>query len=322
VSRTARRLRLPPALPRGGTIGVVAPSSPIDPDRLERGVARLRAEGFSVVHGAHVLDRRGHLAGRDEDRAADLHAMFTRPDVHAVLCARGGAGAIRLLPHLDWGLLRKNPRPFLGYSDVTVLHLALWKRCRMPVFFAPMISSELARGVSAACLQHLWRQVCEPEAAGTLDDPRCEDAVALVPGVAEGPCLGGTLSLLVALAGTPYFPDLRGAVLFFEDVDETPSHVERFLCQLREIGALEEVAGFLIGETRWDAEEAERAKRLSFAEVYQDLLAPLKRPVVYRMPVGHLPDPLTLPLGVRIRLDAGARRVAVLDAAVSHRSAR
>lgn len=125
-------LRLPPALPRGGTLGIVAPASPVDPDALERGRAAIHACGFRTVVGEHVSARRGHLAGADADRAADLHVMFRRDDVHAVICARGGAGTARLLPLLDWGLLAAHAKPFIGYSDITALQLALLKRSPHP----------------------------------------------------------------------------------------------------------------------------------------------------------------------------------------------
>jgi muramoyltetrapeptide carboxypeptidase len=288
----------------------------VKPDALERGIAVIREHGFRVVVGEHVLDRYGHLAGRDEDRAADIHAMFVRDDVDAVLCARGGSGSIRLLRHLDWDLIAAHPKPFLGYSDVTTLDLALLQRSRMPSFFAPMVTSDFAGPPEAGCLDILWRLVCEPAPAGELADPRCERAVTLVGGVAEGPCAGGTLSLVAATLGTPYEIETEGCVFFFEDVHESPARMERYLTQMLLAGKFDRVTGFLIGNAPYDADEDERARYLPVEQVYRDLLVPLGKPLVYGWPHGHDPSPVTLPIGIPIRLDADRKSVTVLEAAV------
>ncbi len=314
-------LVLPPALPPGGTFGVVAPASPVPRETFERGLGAVRSLGYRVVVGQHVFDRYGHLAGGDVDRAADLHAMFRRPDVDAILCARGGSGSIRLLPLLDWELIRAHPKPFLGYSDVTVLELALLKRCGLPSFFAPMVASDFAHAPTEECLHALWRLVGRPEPAGELADPRTADAETLVGGTAEGPCVGGTLSLVVATLGTPYEPETRGSVFFFEDVHETPARVERYLMQLLLAGKLQDAAGFLIGNTPFGVTDEDRARFLPVRQVYRDLLEPLGKPMVHAWPVGHDPSPMTLPLGVRVRLDADRKSVAVLDPAVRARGA-
>ena len=312
-------LNLPPALPRGGTIGIVAPASPGAPDVFERGRAAVEAHGFRTVVGEHLFDRYGHMAGRDEDRAADLHAMFQREDVDAILCARGGSGSIRLFRHLDWDLIAAHPKPFLGYSDITSLELAFLKRCRMPSFFAPMVTSDFAHDPWPHCLELLWRLVGDPQPAGEIVDPRCAEAVTLVGGVAEGPCVGGTLALIAATMGTPYEPDLDGCVFFFEDVHESPARMERYLTQLLLGGKLDHVAGFLIGNAPYDAPEEEKARYLAIEQVYADLLQPLGKPLVYGWPHGHDPSPITLPIGIPVRLDADRKQVTVLEAAVAAR---
>jgi muramoyltetrapeptide carboxypeptidase len=314
ISRPA--LNLPRALPRGGKIGVVAPASPAPPHILEYGLEVVREQGFEVVLGSHVSDRYGHLAGRDEDRAADLHEMFSRDDIDAVLCARGGSGSIRLLRHLDWDLIARNPKPFLGYSDVTILELAFLKKCGMPSFFAPMVASDFARHPWASCMELLWRMVCETGPADDLIDCRCGEAETVVAGVAEGPCVGGTLSLVVATLGTPFEIDTDGAVFFFEDVHESPARIERYLTQMLLAGKLDRVAGFLIGNVPYEASDEERARFLPAHQVYRDLLEPLGKPMIYAWPHGHDPSPVTLPQGIRVRLDADRKKVSVLDPAV------
>lgn len=296
---------------------MIAPASPVDPETLKRGLEAVRNEGFRVVVGKHVFDRWGHLAGRDEDRAADLHDMFLRADVDAVLCARGGSGSIRLLRHLDWELIRSHPKPFLGYSDITSLELALLKKCGLPSFFAPMVTSDFARPSTPACLEILWRMVCEPQPAGELLDTRCADAETMVGGVAEGPCVGGTLALVAATLATPFEIETDGCVFFFEDIHESPARVERYLSQLTLAGKLDAAVGFLVGSVPYDAPEEERARYLPARQVILDLLLPLGKPVVYRWPHGHDPSPVTLPVGIRVRLDADRKSVTVLDPAVA-----
>jgi muramoyltetrapeptide carboxypeptidase len=309
-------LILPPALRPGGTLGIVAPSSPVEPEALERGREVLHRQGFRTLLGEHVFDRYGHLAGRDVDRAADLHAMFRREDVDAVLCARGGSGSIRLLPYLDWDLIAAHRKPFIGYSDITTLELALLKRCRLPSFFAPMVTSDFAQGISAACLEMVWRLVCRPEPAGPLLDSRTEHAVTLVGGSAEGPLVGGTLTLVAATLGTPYEVETDGCLFFFEDVHESPARIERYLTHLLLAGKLERVTGFLIGNVPWEGSEAEKAHYLEVEQVYRDLLQPLRKPLVYGWPHGHDPSPVPLPMGIRARLDADRRTVTILEGAV------
>ncbi|MBI3911731.1 MAG: LD-carboxypeptidase [Armatimonadetes bacterium] len=311
---------LPPALPEGATLGIVAPASPPCEERLTRGLEALRERGFRLVLAPHLRDRYGHLAGADVDRAADLHAMFADPAVDGVLCARGGNGASRLLPYLDFNLIRRHPKPFVGYSDVTTLLLAIWIRCEMPTFFAPMVQPDFARRLAPACWDAWWRLLSCSEPAGILHDLRCQtQATTLVSGTAEGVCMGGTLSLLAALLGTPFQPDLAGCVLFLEDIHEHPGRVERYLMQLRLAGLLDDVAGFLIGTTPYEADEEERRWFLPVEQVYRDILVPLGKPLVYNFPIGHEPQPLSLPIGVRVQLDADRRELAILEPAVRPR---
>lgn len=310
-------LSRPRALPRGGTVGIVAPASPVsDPVLLERGVAALHAEGFRVVLGEHVHCRHGHLAGTDAQRAADLHALAARPDVDALLCARGGSGSIRLLRMLDWDLLQASRKPLLGYSDITSLQLALLRRCRRISFFAPMAAVELARGLAPEAGELLWRLVCEPVPLGAMPEPRLATAECVVPGSAEGILAGGTLALVAATLGTPFEIETAGRVVFLEDIYESPARVERMLAQLLLAGKLRDAAGLLLGDFPWEAAPEERNRYLPVRQVIQDLLAPLGLPLLIGAPIGHVPNPLPLPQGARARLDATRRTLEILDPAV------
>lgn len=310
-----KSLLLPPALPVGGRLGVVSPASPPSAVDLESGTAALVACGFQVEWGRHVLDRHGHLAGADLNRAADLHEMFERSDIDAVICSRGGAGSIRLLNLIDWGLIARHPKPFIGYSDITVLELAMLRQCGLVTFFAPMVASEFGPGLAAASSDFLWKLVCRPRAAGAVVDDRCSRSTCLVPGEAAGPLAGGTLSLVAATLGTPAEIDLEGALFFFEDVDEPPEHIERYLCQLIHSGRLEQVAGFLIGNAPWAGEE----RALTLHQIYEELLAPFGRPMLYGWPHGHDEHPLALPMGIHARLDSSTCSLEILEPAVAPR---
>lgn len=298
-----RDLSLPPALPPGGTIAVVAPSSPGDPDRLAAGMAALRKLGFVVRPGAHLGDRYGHHAGSDQDRAGDVNRAFLDPDIDAIVCARGGSGSIRILPFLQYEQIACQPKVFVGYSDVTSVQLALLKRARLPTIFGPMVGPNFARGLSTACLDAVWRLACRPAPAGMLRDGRDPRPFRVLHGgVARGPLTGGTLALVVATLGTPYELETEGRILFFEDVNESPARIERYLTQLTQAGLLDDVAGFVIGTAPYV--ESDRDRFLALDQVYRDLLLPLGRPLVYDLPIGHEPDPIPLPLGLTAELDA------------------
>jgi muramoyltetrapeptide carboxypeptidase len=307
----------PPAVPPGGRIGVVAPSSPVSPERLERGVAALRLQGFQVVMGEHVLNQDGHHAGEPMARADDLHGMFARADVDAIFCARGGSSAICVLELLDFSLIRRHPKVVVGYSDVTSLLLAIWARAGMRSFFGPMVTPDWAGGLAAGAQDALWRLICRPEPAGALADPRCAtESYPLVGGRTRGVLLGGTLALVAATLGTPEQIVLKDRVFFFEDIHESPARIERYLTQLGRSGLLAEAAGFLVGPLRWDASDAERRSYHSFDTVLRRQLEPLGRPTLVGFPFGHVPNPLTLPLGTLIELDADQRVVHVLEPSV------
>jgi len=244
-------------------------------------------------------------------------AMFAHPDVDGIVCARGGSGSIRMLPYLDYIAIRARPKVFIGYSDVTTVQLALLRYCGLVTFFGPMVTPNFAKELSATCVDALLGQLSRPEPLGALYDARDPRPVeVLVGGRAEGPCVGGTLALVAATLGTPHQIDLRGAVFFFEDVHESPARIERYLMQLRLAGLLDAAAGFLIGTAPYPETEEERGRFLTLEQVYTDLLVPLGKPLLYNFPCGHEPDPITLPMGGRLLLDADARTVAITEAVV------
>ncbi len=308
----------PPRLRTGQTIGLISPSGPVlgggtTPETVEAARARLAAAGFSTAVARHALDAHGYLAGTDADRAADLQAMFRDPDVHGVLCVRGGYGAMRLLDDLDYDLIRRHPKVFIGYSDITALHLAFQRRVGLVTFHGPMAHA-LAQA-DPHDLTQLLHATTRPEPLGPLANPAGGPIIeTLVPGIAEGVLVGGNIALLTALFGTPYQPRLEGAVVFLEDIVDHAYRLDRKLVQLRLAGALHETAGIVIGECRLRADPSEPT--LTVREILQDLIVPLGKPAIYGLACGHGTHHLTLPLGVRARLDATRGVLSIEEAAV------
>jgi len=281
-------------------IGVIAPAGPVDEERLKLGVAELEKLGFAVRVADGVLERKGFTAGTVENRLEQIHGLFADSTVAAVACARGGAGTIQLLPHLDRDLLQENPKPLLGYSDVTLLHLEM-ERLGLTSLHGPMVARELADGAAAYDRASLWHALTgegEPYASGP------DDLVPLAEGTGEGILRGGCLSLLAAAAGTPWA--LRSVdaptILFVVDVDEKPYRVDRMLRQLRASGALQGLTGVVFGDMKGCAPGFHEDYRLE--EILLEALDGLEVPVALGLSSGHTAHPnLTLPLGVRARLE-------------------
>ena len=302
----------PRGLRAGDHIGVCAPSGPVDPERLARGVARLEALGFEVFVPESVRARTLFTAGTIEQRRDDLHALVRAPDIAAILCGRGGAGASQLLRHLDAELFGRHPKPFLGSSDATCLHL-FWARLGIVSFHGPMVSMDLAKQECDAA------QVLGPLMAGaggsSFHDPPLR---ALSPGRAEGRLVGGCLAILAAMAGTPWALETpEDAILFVEDVNEAPFRLDRTLRQLIDSGATQGVRGVVFGEMLGC--EPPDAAGYSLIEVLLDAVGELNVPVAFGLPSGHTKGiGATVPLGVRARLTCGdTARLEVLEPAVS-----
>ena len=312
-------LRRPRALAPGDTIGLISPSGPTTPDgattpkHIALARRRLLEAGFRTTLAPHALEVRGYLAGNDEGRIADLHAMFADPAVAGVLCVRGGYGAHRLLDALDYDLIENHPKVFIGYSDVTALHLAFHVRAGFVTFHGPMATA-LSNADPHDFLECL-RAVARPEPLGTLANPPGAPPIeTLVPGEAEGELIGGNAALLTALLGTPYQPEFAGRLLFLEDVGDRLYRLDRKLVHLRLAGVFEQVAGVIVGECRYPAEPA---PSLDLRQILDDLVTPLGKPAIYGLACGHGEFHLTLPVGVRAHLDATRGTVRILEPGVS-----
>lgn len=300
----------PAALKPGDTVGVVAPAAAIEREYLERGVRALGELGFRVKVSEHALARDGILAGTDRQRAGELARFFDDPEVAAIFAARGGYGSGRLLPMLDYAAIARARKIFVGFSDETFLLNAFVTRAGLVCFHGPMVAMDLAHGLSARALEHLRRLL-----AGDGGPFEMKARETIHPGVAEGELIGGCLSVLVAMLGTPYAPDFRGRILFVEDTGERAYRIDRMLVQLRQAGVLAKLAGLVIGAMRpLDGSELER--RL-IARFLAEQTVDLGCPVMAGLEAGHGSEHLTLPLGVRVRIDASLRRLTLMETAVN-----
>ncbi|MFJ2032577.1 LD-carboxypeptidase [Streptosporangium sp. NPDC087985] len=292
IPARSESLIVPRPLRPGDVVAVVAPCGPPDPVRLARGVRVLEGLGLKVATGAHVLDRDRYLAGSDADRAADLQEAWCDPAVAAVICARGGYGATRILDLLDWDALRAaGPKTLAGSSDVTALHQAFSVELGVASWFGPM----------PACATVSDPEGPEPRSFGHFTEalfggtsPIIGDRV-IVPGRVVAPVTGGNLSLLAALCGTPYALRARGRIVLLEDVTEEPYRIDRMLTQLLGSGALDGAAGFVLGSWEDCGDPY---------PVLEERLAPLGVPVIAGLPVGHGSPQLSVLLGALGVIDA------------------
>lgn len=308
----------PPRLRPGMLMGIVAPSGPLGPNAdLDDDVAALERLGFQAVLGEHIHDHYGYLAGQDRDRADDLLTMLEREDIDAVMCMGGGYGAHRTVAALDmerlYGLRAGPIKPFIGYSDITVIHALLQREVGWGTFYGPML-----RGFAkiSPFTRATWRAALMDGAAVTIGrGPEGPDLDTIAPGKAEGQLLGGCLSLVASLVGTPWELDLRGAIFCFEDIHEQPYRVDRMLTHMLLAGKLQGCAGIAIGE-HVECEPRDPERSLALRQIFVDLLRPLNIPVLYGLPIGHGSHLATVPLGRRAELDATAGTLHVLEPGV------
>ena len=296
------RVEPPPVVRPGDRVGVAALSGPLDPERLEAGIEALRGLGFEPVRAAN-LSGRGLFAGDDDHRLAGFHELLARPDLRAVIFARGGHGLLRLLPRIDWELLARRPLAYVGYSDLTPFLLEVVRRLGVAAFHGPMVAVDLARGLSVEETDSLLGAL-----AGDLPAAvpvRCADEVA----ECSGRLMGGCLSLLTATLGTPFAVPLGDGILFWEDVDEPLYRLDRMLTQLRLSGSLAALRGVVVGELRPADEDPELLPTLP--EILEELAREHDWCVAYGCPSGHCEPNLTLPLGLEARIDAAAGRLVV-----------
>ena len=313
----------PKALRAGDTVGLITPSSYVsDPDRLALAERSARYFGLVPKFGKNVRKRDGYLGGTVEERVDDLHAMFRDPEVKAVFAIRGGYGAGQLLDRIDYDLIRSHPKIFLGYSDITALHLAIQKHAGLVTFHGPITLSRFTPYTQTWFRKALF----ETTPMGVVTNPPDSDPLrpshtlrTVRPGRARGPLIGGNLTLISTTMGTPYEIETAGRILFLEDVEEEPYSIDRMLTQLRLAGKLDAAAGVIFGECQ-DCHPRDfkpsYESTLSVGEVVEEILGRLHIPVLSGLTIGHTEDQVTLPLGVMAELNADKGELTIEQAGV------
>lgn len=317
----SKALLRPPRLKPGSRVALVAPSGPVlDREDLARACELCRELGHDPVVGANAHRRYGYLAGTDAERIADLNTALRDEAIDAVWCVRGGYGLTRILDQVDFASVERRPKAVVGFSDVSALLLAATQATGMVTFHAPTARQPM----TAFSRRHFTQVLGSAQPAGALGRldppagvlaPRTPRIVTIRGGVAEGPLIGGNLSLIQVLIGTRWLPEMDGALLFLEDVGEDLYRVDRALSHLRLAGILGRLAGVIVGQFT-EMELGTRDGALPFAEVLEHYIAPLGIPAAYGFPIGHVDEQWTVPIGVRGRLDADIGQVNILEAAV------
>jgi muramoyltetrapeptide carboxypeptidase len=316
----------PKPLRRGDTIGVVVPAGPVNRERIDRAFARLRERGFRTKTYGDIDRARGYLAGDDATRARELMDAFADLETTAVWCARGGYGAARLLDRVDFHVVHRHPKVFIGFSDITALHLAIHQRAGIVTFHGPNLQDGFGKrdDMPAAAEAALWRAVAAEGQHDAMvgyhyDFGSIEDLTlrTVRGGTVTAPLTGGNLSVLVGLMGTPFEIETAGRILFLEEVDERLYRIDRYLAQLRLAGKLQAAAGVLIGGFSFEKDGERAESEADLAALLDEYLGALKVPVLAGFPAGHGKHNLTLPMGAVVELDSDARRLTVSDDTVA-----
>ncbi|OYW88414.1 MAG: LD-carboxypeptidase [Sphingobium sp. 32-64-5] len=316
----------PPRLRAGDRVGLIEPAGFSDgPFEIEAVKSTIAGMGLVPITGQHVASRYGYLAGTDQDRAADINAMFADRNIRALFAMRGGWGCARLLPYLDWDIIRANPKLLIGFSDITALHLAFAAHAGFPSIHAPNAANSW-RPVS---WESFWRLAfagetptflpppppSPPPAAQDIDPAR--PFTTIRPGKARGRLLGGNLSVLAALVGTPWLPDFSGAILFLEDVNEAEYRIDRMLSQLSLAGILRQLAGVAFGQcTRCTIDVPDYAG-FTVPQLLDQYIRPLGIPAFQGANIGHISNQLSIPVGVGAEMDAEAGSLRILEPVVA-----
>lgn len=311
----------PHRLNRGDTVALVAPGSYVSKEEVDESVENLTALGFNVVYSERILLQNGYFSGKDEERSEDLMEKFSDNNVKAIVCARGGYGCSRILPLLDYDVIRKNPKVLIGYSDVTALLYGIYQHSGLITFHGPV-------GISSYndfTMNYFNKTLMKPERTLTLinanptKDENIYGVTTISGGAAKGRLVGGNLSIMVSLIGTKFDVDYSNKLIFIEEIGEEPYRIDRMLTQMIQSGKFENAGGIILGIfDRCEAKEKDPSFSRSFSlmDVLKDRLSKLKIPVVYGMSFGHVKDKFTIPFGLLAEFDADKQQITFLEKAV------
>ena len=311
----------PPRLKPGDTVGLINPAgATFYPDDVMQTEEILAALGLKAKRGKHLLDKYGYLAGTDAARAADINAFYADSSVNALLAVRGGWGCNRILPLLDYDLIKRHPKIIMGYSDITSLLIAIYAKTGVVTFHGPVGISTWNQYSTDFVKQILFDgKMVTMENSQKMGDnlTQTKDRVlTITPGVATGRMVGGNLSVLSAMVGSDYLPDWKNTILFLEEVGEDIYRVDRMLTQLKLAGILNKISGFVFGKCT-DCDPGEGYGSLTLVDLFNDIIKPLGIPAYYGAMIGHITDKFTVPVSVNVEMDAGKGTLKMLEPAVS-----
>lgn len=310
----------PAALKKGDTIGLVCPAySAFIKEEVAIAIEGLQAMGFNVIEGKHIYDRYGNLAGKDEDRAADINEMFGDKKIDAIMAMHGGWGCARILPLLDFELIKKNPKILIGYSDITALLLGIYSQTGLVTFHGPVGSSTWN-----SFTVDYFKSILMEKRATKMRNPvkkgdnlvQMEDRIyTITSGKANGKLIGGNLTVLSHILGSKYVPDFTGAILFIEDVQEDTYRIDRMITQLKLAGILNQISGFVFGKCT-DCPPSKSYGSLTLEDIFNDHIKPLKIPAFSGAMIGHIKDKFTVPIGIEASIDADLGIIQLKESAV------
>lgn len=294
----------PKSLKAGNRVALIAPSSPVSEEKLRISLESLKFLRLEPIQYPSCTMKNGYLSGTDYYRAKDINDAFRNKSIDGIFCIRGGYGANRLLPLIDYKMIRNNPKMFVGYSDITALHTVFNKLCGFVTVHGPMPSTGY-HIMDYYSLESLSDVIFSNEPIGLIPNPPNEPIETIYPGTAEGLITGGNLSVMVSSLGSPYEIDTRGKILFIEDVDERPYRIDKSLTALALAGKLEECSGIILGTfTNSEETEYEPNSTLTLSQIFEEVVAPFKKPTINNFRSGHIYPHITIPMGSRAYLDA------------------
>jgi muramoyltetrapeptide carboxypeptidase len=308
----------PRALRAGDKIGLICPASaPGNLDVIDKGARALEERGYRVALGRHVREIHGAFAGTDEQRVDDLNTFLRNPEIRMIMAIRGGYGCARLLEEVDYPVMLRDPKWLVGYSDLTVLQLAALARVGLVTVSGPMAGVEFSECMDSFTELHFWSLVSGSAEGMNLANPECRPWVPVRGGTAEGPLIGGCLSLVMSLFGTSFLPSLKGSILVLEDIHEHVHRVDRMLVQLRLAGVLDEIKGLVLGYFTDCTGSGAGRPSFDLIQTIKEVLAGLRVPCVMGYAYGHERPKRSLPWGVRARLEVDSSNFRLLESPCS-----
>lgn len=303
------------ALKQGDTIGLIAPSSPTSRENIDKSIASIKGMGFRVKMGNSPYESYGYLSGLDKVRADDINEMFENSQVDGIICLRGGYGTPRILDDIDYELIRKNPKVFVGYSDITALHIAFNQIGNLVTFHGPMVTSDMIDEFDSFSKESLLDKVTNPKSIGKIKNPDSQEIKSMNEGSVEGSIIGGNLSLISATIGTPYEIDLKDKILFIEEIGEEPYSIDRMLNQMKLAGKFKEASGIILGDFN-NCQSKKHSKSLTIEQLVEEHIKPSEKPILFNLKSGHCTPMITLPFGVKSRIDSANKEIHILENSV------